>query len=247
MKKALRRAIQKIVRRAGFDLVRYNKSELGEDPFSDMRYFLKSIPSPTIFDVGANVGQTVNRLNMEYPKANIHSFEPSPSTFEQLKETCSKYNNSTPWNYGVGASNGTLEFIENDSSVMSSFLAPSKDSWSKAVKKTEVQVVTLDSFAQEQGIDYIHILKSDTQGYDFEVFKGAGRLMDEDKIALLYFEFIFSEMYENLPSFDEVYRHLVDKGFSLVAIYDFNFHNDAASWSDALFINDKFFKDRAAK
>ena len=57
----------------------------------------------------------------------------------------------------------------------------------------------------------VDILKSDTQGYDFEVFKGAQQAMRDNRIGLLYFEFIFSDMYKNLPPFDEVFRLTLKK------------------------------------
>ncbi len=40
-------------------------------------------PKPrVIFDVGANVGQTVDELRSTFSEASIYSFEPVPSTFE---------------------------------------------------------------------------------------------------------------------------------------------------------------------
>lgn len=249
MKQLTKRLIRPLVRRFGFDVVRYNQKQhgiqqLGVHPFSDMRHFLKGNTKPTIIDVGANVGQSARRFLDDYPGSAIHSFEPSPSTFEKLRANCASFPNVKCWNYGVGANDETLEFIENDYSYMSSFLAPSKFSWGNIVKKVDVPVLSLDSFTSEHGINSIQILKSDTQGYDFEVFKGAQRLMNENRIGLIYFEFIFSDMYENLPSFDEVFRYLVEKGYSLVSFYDFHFQNELASWTDALFINTEFHKAR---
>jgi FkbM family methyltransferase len=93
------------------------------------------------------------------------------------------HGNVKSWNYGVGSSNAILEFIENSHSEMSSFLRPSKYSWGKVEKTTNVEVITLDSFTKDQNIEFIHILKSDTQGYDFEVFKGADTLLSENRIV----------------------------------------------------------------
>jgi FkbM family methyltransferase len=237
MKQLAKKLIRPLLRRSGFDLVRYDQKQLGVDPFFDMQHFLKGNTKPTIIDVGANVGQTARRFLDNYPGSEIHSFEPSPSTFEKLRANCASFPNVKCWNYGVGSRNETLEFIENDHSDMSSFLAPSKSSWGNVINKVNVPIVTLDSFTSEHDINSVQILKSDTQGFDFEVFKGAQRLMDENRIGLIYFEFIFSDMYENLPSFDEVFRYLVEKGYSLVSFYDFHFQNKLASWTDALFIN----------
>jgi len=102
----------------------------------------------------------------------------------------------------------------------------------------------LDSFAIKHDIDFIHILKSDAQGFDFEVLKGASDLMEENRIALIYFEFIFSDMYKNLPSFHEVFRYLCERNYSLVTFYESHFQEELVSWTDVLFINREFYRSR---
>src|SRR5687768_1091411 len=38
----------------------------------------------TVFDVGANVGQSTRRYRLAFPDAQIFSFEPVPTTYETL-------------------------------------------------------------------------------------------------------------------------------------------------------------------
>ena len=64
--------------------------------------------------------------------------------------------------------------------------------------------------------------------------------MRRHAVGLLYFEFIFSEMYQNLPRFDEVFRHLTDRNFRMVSIYEMRHQNNLASWADALFVNQEY-------
>ncbi len=243
----LRRSGKKLLRRLGYDLVKLPEDPLGADPFRDMQRFLKGVSAPVIFDVGGNVGQTVKKFRNAFPDSTIHSFEPSPTTYEKLKAACQDLPGVSTWNVGVGSSVGTLPFQENDYPDMSSFLAPSTLSWGSIVKTTEVPVVTLDAFADEHGIPFVHLLKSDTQGYDFEVFKGASRLMSENRIALVYFEIIFSDMYKELPLFHDVFRYLWERNFVLVTFYKANFQKELVSWTDALFINRDYYSKRSAK
>jgi FkbM family methyltransferase len=244
MKNLAKRIVRPLVRRLGYDVVAYSPEKLGVDPLADTRNLLKGIASPTLFDVGANTGQTAIRFVRNYPAAMIHSFEPSPTTFGELEANCRPYPRVKCWNLGVGCADAVLTFLENDHSDMSSFLAPGDSCWGKVERRTDVPVVSLDSFAARQGINYIHLLKSDTQGFDFEVLKGAQRLMQEKRIGLIYFEFIFSDMYKDLPAFDQVFRYLTDHGFALVTFYDFHFQRDLASWTDALFISRDFHAKR---
>jgi len=237
-----RRAIRETIRRCGYDVQHYDRARLGQDPFTDIRYFLKGRERPVIFDVGANVGQSVDAFRKALPDAIIHSFEPSPGTYAQLSEHCRSLNRVKTWNVGVGSSQATLTFLENNDSKMSSFLPLSEHSWGKIVKETKCNVLTLDSFAEEQHVEFIHVLKTDTQGFDFEVFKGADRLMKEDRIGLIHFEFIFSDQYKHLPSFHDVYSFLLERNLSLVTYYKPYFQGDLLSWTDFLFINRKFLR-----
>ena len=47
---------------------------------------LIKIENPIILDIGANVGQTIIKYQKLFPKAEIHSFEPIPEVFENLKK-----------------------------------------------------------------------------------------------------------------------------------------------------------------
>lgn len=217
---------------------------IGENVFRDKAVFLNRNKRPTIIDVGANVGQTALRYNKYFNEPKIHSFEPDPYTFEELKKECKLYSNIKCWNYGVGSENTELEFNIFDVSQQNSFLELDGQ-WSKRLKlvqKKKVNVITIDSFAEKEKIDFIHLLKSDTQGFDFEVLKGASNLMDENKIGLVHFEFIFRGLYKNIPKFDEVFKYLTDKNFLLVSTYNWHYKYDVASWCDMLFIN-KYFLD----
>jgi FkbM family methyltransferase len=233
--------LRALARRFGYDLAPLpDPDAIGNDPFRDMRHFLAGIESPLILDVGANVGQSVARFKKTFPAAHIHAFEPGGATFETLKKRASEFSDTHAWNLGVGSSNGTLVLQENEHSTMSSFLEPSKYCWGGLTGQREVEVVALDGFAAKQGLDTIHILKSDTQGFDLEVFKGASGLMDANRISLVYFEFIFSDMYRGLPTFDEVFGFLNRHNFQLVCFYEQNFQRELISWADALFINRNF-------
>ena len=69
--------------RLGYQMRR--TQSLGSDPFADMSRFVES-RTPVLFDVGANVGQTIRNFRQHFKQSTIHSFEPSPSTFQTLRE-----------------------------------------------------------------------------------------------------------------------------------------------------------------
>jgi FkbM family methyltransferase len=147
--------------------------------------------------------------------------------------------NQIVYDFGLGAEVGTLEFLENVHSELSSFLEPGVECGG-TIKRRQVKVRTIDDYCTENGINCIDILKSDTQGFDLQVIKGAKRLLMEKRIHLFYTEITFCEMYQNSPKLDEIYGFLADQGFSLVSFYKFYYQNGRAGWTDALFINPGF-------
>jgi len=96
---------------------------------------------------------------------------------------------------------------------------------------------TLDEYCVENKIPAIDILKSDTQGFDLEVIKGARELLRRKAIHLIYMEVILSDMYKGLPGVDEIYTFLTERGFNLVSFYQYHYQHPGAAWTDALFVN----------
>jgi len=133
-----------------------------------------------------------------------------------------------------------MTFFENSLSTMSSFLPLSEFGWGTLTKKTLVNVRTIDDFCKDEKIEKIDILKSDTQGFDLEVFKGAEKTIRANKIGLIYFEIIFSDMYKKLPSFAQLYDFLTSRDFLLVSFYEFHYQRQLASWTDALFVHKSY-------
>jgi FkbM family methyltransferase len=238
---ALKQSIRVLAAKLGYTISRRTTNQFGQYPFSDMKRFVPANIHPLILDVGANVGQTVKRFKAEFSSSIIHSFEPSPDTFEELKKNTANDSGVFTWNCALGASVEKKTFLENTQSDMSSFLQLSETGWGSIHKQSIVDVMTIDRFLTVHQINHVDILKSDTQGYDFEVFKGAEQAMRNNRIGLIYFEFIFSDMYKSLPAFDEVFHHLISRNFLLVSIYEVRHQNNLASWADALFVNKEYY------
>jgi FkbM family methyltransferase len=205
---------------------------------SDINSHIGNKNNPLIFDIGGNKGQTIERYKKVFPKSTIHCFEPQQSNFEQLT---SKYSNSQDIilnNTGVGSVNTEMEFKENKYSDMSSFLDLSIDGWGNIVTTTKTKVITVDEYCSRKNIAQIDLLKSDTQGFELEVFKGAQNMMKNNKIQLLLFEFILSDMYKGLPSFGDIFNHLTANNFRLINFHDLQVRNGFLSYGDALFANE---------
>lgn len=241
----IKRLVRHGLNHIGYDMVRLrpkqnphvNFTNIGKDPFVDMKRFLPGRSRPIFFDVGANKGQSIRNFRNQFPECTVHSFEPSPATYEQLKNSVQTGDGVSIWNYGLGSVSGKMKLLENSSSDMTSFLPLGEAGWGKIVNETWVTVKTVDQFCRDNKIQRIDVLKSDTQGFDLEVLKGADKMISEERIGLLYFEITFAKLYENMPLLSDIFEFLESRDFHLVSFYRFFYRTQLASWTDALFVH----------
>ena len=153
----LRSSARSAVQSIGYDVHRVREHR---DPFIDLRVALPSNPSPIIFDVGANVGQTIKSFRSIFPGSTIHAFEPSAEVFTELEKNA-KGNGIHLNNFAVGARPEIREFIEMTGSEQNSFLEFDKDGrgYGTAKGRTPVSVCTIDDYCRANKIERIHVFK----------------------------------------------------------------------------------------
>ena len=219
------------------------------------------LDSLIILDVGANIGQSVDRFRGFSDKAQIYSFEPNPEVFQKLIEKAEKDKYLKCFNIGVGSQETTLKFnIQPDSGASSFYkvntngeafkLSNTKEALKNHNKTTlkqdvknnteiEVTVRTLDSVFMDEMPGLIHLLKIDTQGYEEEVLRGASSILR--RTLIVEAEVIFSDAYEKSSSLHGIQSILEVHGFVLWDIPyigkfpDENF--DRINFIDGLFVN----------
>ena len=101
----IKKTIRKLTNKLGYDITRRR------DPFIDMKKFLHN-DQPIVFDVGANIGQSIQKFRKEFPKCAIHSFEPSPMAFEELTRHSVDYKDIYLWNFALGEHSGRMALLE---------------------------------------------------------------------------------------------------------------------------------------
>lgn len=95
---------------------------------------------------------------------------------------------------------------------------------------------TLDSFCADKKIDHIDILKIDAQGMEGAVLKGAGTMLAEGRIGLVYLEILVAPTYEGQSDPGEIFSGLSSSGYRLADFFD-EYRNPAGQLLqfDALF------------
>ncbi|WP_261251289.1 FkbM family methyltransferase [Laspinema olomoucense] len=238
-KNMLKSLIKSLVSAAGYEITAKNViTGLGVDPLydinkvlSDSQYncHLTSQSIGTIFDIGANVGQTAIKFAKKFPNSKIHSFEPIQKTFEELQANVQTYKNIHPSCLGFGQKKEKKEIYIYSKSVLASCISESPVMSSKnSCDVVTLELETIDAYCQKNQISSIDILKVDTEGFDFEVIQGAQKLLENKAINFIYFEFFYvgndhsSKLGGRLI---DVHNFLVPFGYRPVSFYTDFIHN----------------------
>jgi FkbM family methyltransferase len=184
-----------------------------------------------VFDVGANIGQYGHMLR-DYVGygGRIVSFEPNPAVLGQLEKAASRDPQWYVERIGLGSGAGTAEFHAYDLSELGSFrsFGPSEHApKNKASKTITVPIQTLESYMREAKRRWGFkrpFLKLDTQGFDLEVVKGAGKALGE--FVGLQSEIAFQTIYDGAPDYLSALDFYQSAGFvisRLVPIHEIHF------------------------
>lgn len=157
----------------------------GFEFYFDLRKHQPDYHPKTVFDVGANTGQTVTKWNKFFPKAEYYCFEPVSSTMAILKQNTAKFRNIRYYQCALGAERKQAEIVLCEDSSLNSFV----DTVKEIGERTEiVQIYTLDEICESESIKHIDVLKIDTEGFDIEVLKGATSMLKENNITFIQVE-----------------------------------------------------------
>ena len=170
------------------------------------------------FDIGANVGPVMFALAQKIKSSGkIYAFEPGPPIFKRLAYNVAlnpHYNEVIIIeNLGVGEKNTELYWTEelryegrgNGSMRVASSYRDINVTISSPIA---VDVVSLDSYCQNKGIENVDFIKIDVEGMEYEVLKGAKNILEKYQ-PIIYFETL-PNMEESLgfPVFTEIQNML---------------------------------------
>jgi FkbM family methyltransferase len=184
---------------------------VGINLYDEFRIRLPKLEMRTIFDVGANDGQTAIKLVGLYPNASIHSFEPNPDCCQTLKRAFG--DKIAVHQSAVGSRNGEIGF---DRSIGHSTLFSVNDNVTSEI----VPITTIDQFCADNSIETIDFLKIDTEGHDLEVIKGASRILAEQKIGIVQAEVSMSARNSFQIQFPVIHAEIERHGYALFGIYE---------------------------
>lgn len=167
----------------------------------------------TIFDVGSRDGYQSVEFRRWFPDSKIVAFEANPNQIPLCKNTIKNHNiELVP--KAAGNKNGeTTFFIASNNVGASSLLKnsghPRSNNWPQT--KTTVDMVRIDDWCKDNGIEFIDLLWMDVQGAEKIVLDGCGDYLKN--VRAICTEVEVAHMYEDSILKGDLDSYLLEKGF----------------------------------
>ncbi|HRO07526.1 MAG: FkbM family methyltransferase [Bacteroidia bacterium] len=142
-------------------------------------------PGETFIDIGAHIGYySVLAKAIGGIESKVISIEPTPSTFNILKENMQNRHNTTLMNIGLYATEGKMEF--NDFGIQQMCLNSFKEArldHKISGEKINIKVETLDSIVHELKIEP-SIIKIDAESAELDIIKGGLKTLSSYNVRI---------------------------------------------------------------
>ena len=175
-------------------------------------------PHATVIDVGANCGDTLAGMYDSNNQLSYICVEPDEVFFEYLSENAQRMRNSFPGSsirlyralVGKGVSlaalegsGGTKHAVQVDASLPAA---------------NAIFSVTLDSLILPTQLGRVELLKSDVDGFDFDVLDSAARIIAEH-LPILFFEYYFVDLNQKY-GYQKTIAALQRSGYCVWTVFD---------------------------
>jgi FkbM family methyltransferase len=202
-----------------FELEWFKFAPRGLDPYHNFSRYLPKWRCTTVFDVGANVGQSAETFVRRFPAALVHSFEPFPTTFEELRRNTAKLSRVSVYPYALSSSTGTVFTTQGDCSTNNT-ITDTQECSTVSNKVVPIQTRTVTQVFQELDLKSISLLKIDTEGHDLAVLHGAAELLDRQVIDVIHVETGMNPTNHHHIPLEMIKSYLESKNYFLFGIYE---------------------------
>lgn len=216
---------------------------IGADLYLDIHKRIKYGPMTTMFDVGANTGQTWEWFRNNERGAKIYCFEPVMKTFGDLKIKTANDKNCIIENIAFGEVGGEkmIRLFDQHSALNS--LKEELMNTDDNAREEMIKIDTIDNYCKKRKIIKIDLLKIDTEGYEFNVLEGANDMMSAGKISLIYCEIGILKKNLRNTNLGELTEWLAKKNYHFLGLYQMvtNGWKTGDYFGNALFVHKEIF------
>ena len=215
----MKQKLKKLIAAAGWSVKLTKNLPTGIDWGLDLKRMVPGCRSATIFDVGANIGQTTKWLRGTFPSATIHAFEPIPATFKTLTESTESLRNVNCHSFALGAEVGVMEIAAVPNETRNSLATGIFEGHPKS-QRVGITIKTIDTFCKDIGVTHIDILKTDTEGFDMSVMEGASGMLGDKRVSAVVSEITFDSKNSLQTQFYDLFAMLSKYGFLPCGFYE---------------------------
>ena len=184
-------------------------------------------PDPVVIEIGANVGRDSQRFLDTFPGIRLYCIEPDPRCIAKFdrrinddrctlhKFAVADYDGDSKLLLSSGSKSGHKSPHINSSSLLEPTGHLEKFPWCEFIETADIQVRTLDKWAEEEGIEEVDFIWADTQGGEKMMILGGLQVLSRTRY--LYTEYSDSELYKGQPKLKDILYLLpsyrIAKGF----------------------------------
>ena len=216
IKRKCRKYLKRFAKFFGVEIKKYSKFD---DPKAFFEEILKRKRINIVYDVGANVGLFSIFLREIKYLDKIICFEPVLEAYKKLQENLKNHNTIISPRAAIGDMNDKININVSGHTGCSSILPmlQSHESicpGSEYQSIEEVKIITLDEIYSEYlDNDSRLLLKIDTQGYEYNILKGASKTLEKCQIIIIELSII--PLYKDQKLWKDMIDLLEDYGFDL--------------------------------
>lgn len=173
-----------------------------------------------ILDIGSRDGNESIELSTAFPKAKVFAFECNPDAIKIWKSNVKKKNVALI-ECAVSDVNEDIDFYKinpdknGNIGASSMFLANPEFPYETYVQtRIRVSSITIDSWAEKNGIETVDLIWIDTQGAELAAFRGMKNILKH--VKMIHTEVEFRPIYIGQPLFEEVDAFLKHREFTFV-------------------------------
>jgi FkbM family methyltransferase len=214
-----------------------------DEPYGVMSHLLRGHRITGIIDAGASDGRISKKLLRRFPAAQVYAFEPNPLYAEALEQYARDDPRFHPQFLALSDHEGTATLHVTESPGSTSLFAPAdrlremQPEGASVTRREQVELVTIDQWAQRCGDPAIQLMKFDIQAGELRALQGAVRVLQSSTL-LVYTEIWFNPVYDGGGIYSEMDLFLREYGFALYDIYKPKYGpNGLLTWGNAVFLN----------
>lgn len=162
-------------------------------------YFIRDYlqPGQTVLDVGANVGYfSLLFAQIVGEKGRVIAFEPGEFAYSLLKRNCelNQFDCLETYQAGLGEKDAIVTFNSGKPGMdvynsLGEICHPSADV--AKFETTKIQIFRGDQWLMDHHVEYIHFMKLDVEGGEYQVLQGMQKIFEEKKVLRLLIEITY--------------------------------------------------------